>query len=441
MVDLRPDILACIGQTPMLPLRRIVPAAARRILLKLESAEPDRQHEGPHGAGDDRGGRGRWAAAAGRRGGRVHRRQHRRVAGSGVRRQGHPLHIVTSDAFAKEKLDHMRLLGAQLQVVPSDGGRMTETLTRDMVEAARVRAEETGAFWTDQLKNVDQLAAYHGMADEIWQQSGGRVDALVQSVGTAARCAVTPKRCGDATRRSRSSRWSRTSPPCSRAAPRARTGSTASAPASWSRCGGTGSPIGSSGFRPTMRWRWRFRLAREEGLFAGTSTGANVIAALRVADGSARRHRRHRRVRHRHEVPSRPLARRRVERRSPLLIANCRSAIHFAIGDCCSVAFLIAPLAHCVIATTECVDGPIAQSPDQSPDWQSSIGNGQASTLRTARADQEPDGALDGVVELAVVRRREVGLHVALAAGIEGVVHLDAGGEAVLLEANRPRDR
>jgi cysteine synthase A len=63
---------------------------------------------------------------------------------------------------------------------------MTEKLTRDMIEAARVITAETGGFWTDQLNNRDQIAAYHRMADEIWTQTDGNVDGFVQSVGTAA---------------------------------------------------------------------------------------------------------------------------------------------------------------------------------------------------------------------------------------------------------------
>src|SRR5215831_9517523 len=80
----------------------------------------------------------------------------------------------------------MRRLGARLEIVSSDDGRMTEKLTRDMIEAARVIAREPGSFWTDQLNNHDQLAAYHQMAEEIWSQTGGRIDGLVQSVGTSA---------------------------------------------------------------------------------------------------------------------------------------------------------------------------------------------------------------------------------------------------------------
>jgi cysteine synthase A len=100
--------------------------------------------------------------------------------------KGYPLHIVSSDAFSREKLDHMKILGARLQIVRSESGGMTEKLTRDMVEAARIVAVETGGFWTDQLNNKDQVAAYYKMAEEIWVQTGGRIDGFVQSVGTAA---------------------------------------------------------------------------------------------------------------------------------------------------------------------------------------------------------------------------------------------------------------
>src|SRR5215470_8397502 len=85
--------------------------------------------------------------------------------------KGYPIHIVTSDAFSLEKRDHMAALGAELTLVPSAGGGMDATLTRNMIAAAREIAEGTGAFWTDQLNNTDQLAAYHAMADEIWRQT------------------------------------------------------------------------------------------------------------------------------------------------------------------------------------------------------------------------------------------------------------------------------
>src|SRR5262245_14882240 len=168
MSDRRQTILQRIGNTTLLPLRNIVPANGARILLKLES-------ENPTGSMKDRQALAMIEAAEAdghlEPGGTVIEY----TGGStGVSLalvcavKGYPLHIVSSDAFAQEKLDHMRILGATLQVVHSDSGRMTEKLTRDMVEAARVIQQETAAFWTDQLKNTDQIAAYHAMAEEIW---------------------------------------------------------------------------------------------------------------------------------------------------------------------------------------------------------------------------------------------------------------------------------
>jgi cysteine synthase A len=162
------DILGCIGNTTLLPLRKIVPKNGARILLKIES-------ENPTGSMKDRMALAMIEAAEAD--GRL------KLGGSVVEYtggstgvslalvcavKGYPLHIVTSDAFSPEKLDHMRILGAELQVVRSESGGMTENLTRDMVEAARLISEQTGGFWTDQLRNTDQLRAYHVMADEIW---------------------------------------------------------------------------------------------------------------------------------------------------------------------------------------------------------------------------------------------------------------------------------
>src|SRR5262245_11144486 len=186
MNGLPPDILHCIGNTPVLALRTIAPGNGARVLLKLESHNPT-------GSMKDRMALAMIEAAEA---------DGRLAAGGSVVEytggstgvslslicavKGYPLHIVTSDAFAREKLDHMRILGARLEIVPSEHRRMTEKLTRDMIEAARIITRETGGFWTDQLNNQDQIAAYHRMAEEIWRQTDERVDGFVQSVGTAA---------------------------------------------------------------------------------------------------------------------------------------------------------------------------------------------------------------------------------------------------------------
>lgn len=280
----RDGVLARIGGTALVPLRRIVPTSGATILLKLES-------ENPTGSMKDRMALAMVEAAEadGRlpAGGAVVEYTGGSTGVSlalvcAVKR--HPLHIVTSDAFAREKLDHMRILGAELEVLPSDGGRMTEKLTRDIIEGARVIAERTGAYWTDQMKNVDQLAAYRGMAEEIWAGTGGRIDAFVQSVGTAASLRGIAEGL-----RAHDSRIGIV------AVEPAESAVLSGGPPGGHKIDGVGAgfvvPLWHDGIADAIERvsteeavTMALRLAREEGLFAGTSTGANVVAALRRAE-------------------------------------------------------------------------------------------------------------------------------------------------------------
>ena len=283
MTAIARDILACVGDTPLVPLRKVLPPTSARILLKIES-------ENPTGSMKDRQALAMIEAAEadGRLtpGGSV---VEYTGGSTGVSLalvcavKGYPLHLVTSDAFAKEKLDHMAVLGARLHVVRSEDGRMTEKLTREMIEAARVIAHDTGAFWTNQLNNTDQLAAYRRMADEIWTQTDGRVDAFVQSVGSAGSLRGT----AEALR-------SRTSGITVVAVEPSESAVLSGGPPGAHKIDGIGAGFVVPLWRTDVAERiervstndaraMALRLAREEGLFAGTSTGANVVAALRVA--------------------------------------------------------------------------------------------------------------------------------------------------------------
>jgi len=283
MSELPRDILQRIGNTSLLALRRIVPANGSRILLKLES-------ENPTGSMKDRMALAMIAAAEayGRlaAGGTVVEYTGGSTGASlslvcAVKR--YPLHIVTSDAFSQEKLDYMKILGARLQIVPSESGGMTEKLTRDMVEAARIITAKTGGFWTDQLNNKDQLAAYHGMAEEIWLQTSGEIDAFVQSVGTAA----SIRGIAEGLRRHNAHiRIVAVEPSESPVLSGGQPGS--------HKIDGIGAgfvvPLWHQGIADHIEQvsteeaiAMALRLAREEGLFAGTSTGGNVVAALRLA--------------------------------------------------------------------------------------------------------------------------------------------------------------
>jgi len=283
MQELKRDILQCIGNTSLLALRHIVPANGARILLKLES-------ENPTGSMKDRMALAMIEApeADGRlqQGGSV---VEYTGGSTGVSLslicavKGYPLYIVTSDAFAREKLDHMKILGAKLQIIRSEGGGMTEKLTRDMIEAARVIAEETGSYWTDQMNNRDQFAAYHKLAEEIWLQTDGKVDGFVQSVGTAASLRGT----AEALRRYNQQISIVAVEPAESAV---LSGGQPGA----HKIDGIGAgfvvPLWQHGIANQIEQvsteeatAMAMRLAREEGVFAGTSTGANVIAALRLA--------------------------------------------------------------------------------------------------------------------------------------------------------------
>ncbi len=284
MNGLHRDILGRIGGTGLLQLRRIVPASGCRVLLKLEG-------DNPTGSMKDRMALAMIEAAEAdgrlRRGGSVVEY----TAGStGVSLslvcavKGYPLHIVTSDAFAREKLDHMEILGARLEIVPSDGGRMTEKLTRDMVAAAGILAEKPGAFLTDQLKNTAPLAAYHRMGEEIWAQTDGRVDGFVHSVGTAG----SIRGIAEALRRRNEAVQVVAVEPAESAV-------LSGQPPGAHKIDGIGAgfvvPLWRDGIADRIERAataeaaaMALRLAREEGLFAGSSTGANLIAALGLAE-------------------------------------------------------------------------------------------------------------------------------------------------------------
>ncbi|MFO0995347.1 MAG: cysteine synthase family protein [Alphaproteobacteria bacterium] len=273
-------VLGCIGRTPLVELTRILPEGCARILLKLESANPT-------GSMKDR-----MALAmieAGERTGRLKPggRVVEYTGGStGVSlalvcaARGYRLSIVTSDAFSREKRDHMAALGAELTIIPSTGGGMDAALTRAMIEAARRIAGETGAFWTDQLNNTDQLVAYHAMAEEIWEETGGAIDAFVQATGTAASVRGVAE---DLRRRKPDIRIVAVEPSESAVLSGGKTGV--------HRIEGVGAgfvvPLWHEGIADEIAtvsteeaMDMARRLARTEALFAGTSTGANLVAAV-----------------------------------------------------------------------------------------------------------------------------------------------------------------
>lgn len=181
-----PSVLTAIGNTSLVELKSIVPPGCAKILVKLE-------WENPTGSMKDRAAQAMIAAAEAdgrlRPGGTVVEYTGGSTGTSLAlvcAAKGYRLRIVTSDAFSREKLDHMTALGAELTLVPSEDGKTTKQLILNMIEAARKISRDSRAYWTDQLNNHDSIAGYHSLGEEIWRQTNGQVSAFVQSVGTGA---------------------------------------------------------------------------------------------------------------------------------------------------------------------------------------------------------------------------------------------------------------
>jgi cysteine synthase A len=198
--------------------------------------------------------------------------------------KGYRIKIVTSDAFSREKLDHMVALGAELTLVPSEDGRTTKKLILDMVEAARRLSQEPHTYWTDQLNNHDSIAGYASLGEEIWSQTNGEVDAFVHCVGTAA----SSRGVATVLKRYKPSIKIVVVEPAE------------SAVLSGGQVGPHKIEGVGIGYTPPL-WEPSLvdeviavstgdakamarQLAREEAMFAGTSSGANVVAAIRVAE-------------------------------------------------------------------------------------------------------------------------------------------------------------
>jgi cysteine synthase A len=277
------DVLGGIGNTPLIELRRVVPPGAARVVAKLEWANPT-------GSMKDR--MAQAAIAQAEAGGRL-------LAGGSVveytagttgislalvcAARGYNLEIVFSDAFSSEKRRTMQAFGAHVTEVPSDGGQITGALIKEMVRTAASIGRRPGHWFCDQLNNHDAISGYLPLGEELWRQTNGRLDAFVHAVSTAHSIHGVTQALW---RHNRGIRIVAVEP--------AESAVLSGRPSGAHRIEGIG-----IGFIPPL-WRpdlvnaietvstdearaMARRLVREEGIFAGASSGANVVAALRLA--------------------------------------------------------------------------------------------------------------------------------------------------------------
>jgi cysteine synthase A len=280
----RPGMLETIGSTPIVRLERLVEPGMAEVWVKLESGNPTGSYkdrmalamiEGAERSGRLQPGQTVVEYTGGSTGSSL-----ALVCGL----KGYPLRIVTSDAFSAEKLRTMRAFGAVLEVVPSPDG-ITPALMPTMMARVAEIVEETGAFATDQMRNTDMPNGYRALGRELLDQLDGSLDAFCAYVGTAGCFVGTTRELRTAL------------PELHRVVVEPE-----ESPAISQGRGGTHRiEGGGTGFWPPLLERSDFddvntvsteealamarRAAREEGLFSGPSTGANLITALDLARG------------------------------------------------------------------------------------------------------------------------------------------------------------
>lgn len=279
----KPSVLHAIGNTPLVRLNRIVSPGSADVLVKLEYYNPTGSYkdrmalamiEEAEKRGDLRPGMTVVEYTGGSTGSSL-------AFVCAVK--GYRFRVVSSDAFAQEKLRTMQAFGAELTLVPSEGGKITPDLIPRMMEVAREIAAEGNAYWTNQFHNRDAVKGYQSIGRELIEQTDGSIHTYCGGVGTAGML------IGVATALRESGAQTRVVALEPATSPLLTTGKP-----------GTHHVEGiGTGFMPPMldtslyaearaideaeaRHTAR-RMAREEGIFAGVSSGLNVAAALQIA--------------------------------------------------------------------------------------------------------------------------------------------------------------
>lgn len=276
------DVLETIGNTSLVELRRVVPAGCAKIVVKVEGENPtgsmkDRVALSMIGRPEADGRLKADDTVVEYTGGSTGASLALVCAAKGYR-----LRLVSSPAFSEEKLAQMAAFGAELTLVSSEGGKITKELIVKMIATAREMSLAPNSYWTDQLNNTDSLEGYIPLGEEIWRQTDERVDAFVHAVGTSH----SLRGVATALRRHNPAVTvvavePGESPVLSGGQPGAH------------RIEGIGIGYVPPMWDPTLvdeiqpvptadAEAMARRLAREEGLFAGTSSGANVTAAIQL---------------------------------------------------------------------------------------------------------------------------------------------------------------
>lgn len=280
--DVNDSVLQAIGNTPVVKLRKVVEPGMADVIVKLE-------YYSPTGSYKDRMALAMIEGAEARRELKPGMRVVEYTGGSTGTSlalvcaiKGYHFAPVSSNAFAREKLQTMRLFGADLHIVESPDGKLTPELFQKMIGTAAKMGSEPNTFYTDQFNNKDSIRGYMAIADELVEQVG-TIDAFCAGVGTAGMIVGVSRglrRGGSKTRIVALEPESSPVITTGRGGPHRVEGIAAGfvpphlKPEEYDEA----RAIPEDAARVMAR-----RLAKEEGIFAGTSSGLNVVAALQIA--------------------------------------------------------------------------------------------------------------------------------------------------------------
>lgn len=273
-----------IGNTPLFRLEHLPEAGSAEVYVKWEGANPTGSLKDRMALSMIEGAEARGAL---RPGGRVVDYTGGSTGSSLAMvcaARGYRAHFVSSDAFSEEKLQTMRAFGATVEIIPSAGRKITPELIQAALARVKKLAAEPDTFWTDQFNNPDNRAGYAPMAREILAALDGRFDEFVTGVGTG----------GSFSGNAEVFKATLPGVRCLVIEPANSRPIAGHPPYGGHRLEGMG-----AGFVPSIlrldlideilpvtdddAFRTTRRLAAEEGLFAGISSGSNVWAALERA--------------------------------------------------------------------------------------------------------------------------------------------------------------
>ena len=295
MVKIAASVLQAIGNTPLVQLTRVVPPGSADVMVKLESINPTGSYKDRMALAMIEGAEARGALRPGMRVVEFTGGSTGSSLGMVCAAKGYPFVVLSSDAFAKEKLLTMTAFGADLRLVPSDGGKVTPALfERFKIEIAKLAAEPD-TFWTDQFHNADALNGYADIGRELLEQTGGRLDVFCGAVGTGGMLAGVARALREGGSRARIIALEPTESP-------AMTAGRGGAHRVEGIAHGVDSPAhdraavrrGTRDRRSRMAGRWHAGLRARKGLLVGTSSGLNIAAAAehraRARTRESRRH-------------------------------------------------------------------------------------------------------------------------------------------------------